>query len=113
MAIAVKQLAKGSLTSAQDLYTTPINKTAIVKSIRLVNTTGSAVTVNLYVRRGSAGSTYRIAPVSLSLPGNSMYVDESEVTLEGGVTLGTTDDRIYGDASAAVHFVISGVERDV
>ena len=112
MAIAVKQLARGALTSAQDLYTTPINKTAIVKSIRLVNTTSAAVTVNLYLRRGSSGTQYRIGPVSMSLPANSLYVDETEITLEGGATAGTTDDRIYGSASDTVHFVLSGIERD-
>lgn len=113
MAITVKQLAKGALTSAADLYTTPVNKTAIVKSIRLVNTTASAVTVNLYVRRGTSGTQFRIAPVSMSLPAYGMYVDEAEITLEGGVTLNTTDDRIYGDASGTVHYVLSGIERDV
>lgn len=112
MAITVKQLAKGALTTAQDLYVTPVNKTAIVKSIRLVNTTAAAVTVNLYLRRGTGGTLYRIAPPSMSLPANAMYVDDTEITLEGGLTLNTTDDRIRGDASAAVDYVLSGIERD-
>ena len=112
MAITVKQLAKGALTTAADLYVTPQNKTAIIKNIRLVNTTGAAVTVNLYLKRGSGGTQYRIAPVSMSLPANAMYVDDTEITLEGGATVGTTDDRIYGDAAATVHYVISGIERD-
>jgi hypothetical protein len=114
MAITVKSLAKGTLgTSEGNVYTTPVNKTTIVSSIRLVNTgTGTAV-VNLLIRRGNSGTTYRIAPKDLSLPPNAAYMDDAEVTLEGGATAGTTDDQIRGiSTTSGVDFVLSGIERD-
>ena len=98
-----------------DLYTaandSTTRKTAIVKSIRLVNISGSAVTVNLYFNRPNASGQYRrrqISPVDLSLLPGALYVDSDEITLEPG-------DRIQAKATAAnaIQYLISGVERDV
>lgn len=120
MAVQIKSLKTGVLPSANpvveaDLYPVPLNKTAIVKSIRLVNTGNGTATINLFVRRATGGTSYRIAPKDLSLAPGVAFIDDSEVTLEG---LGVVDtgDRVRGMASptgSTVDYVISGVERDV
>ena len=114
MALQIKSLYKNALGSSEaDTYVVPINKAAIVKSIRLVNTSGSAsATVNLFAKRGS-GTSYRIAPLNLILAPGAAFIDNEELTLEGLTSSGDSD-RITGSATGAtVHCVISGVERDV
>ena len=115
MSLQIKSLKQGTLaTSEGDLYVVPVNKAAIVKTIRLINTGSSSVTVNLFVRRGSGGTSYRIAPKDLSLPGGGAFIDDSELTLEGLTATGDSD-RVRGivSSSGTVDCVISGVERDV
>ena len=116
MAVTIKSLAKGTLPTAEgDVYTVPLNKTAIVKSIRLVNTHATATaTVNMFVRRGTGGTSYRIAPKDMILPAGMAFVDESEITLEG-LAATTEQDRVRAvvNSGATVDCVISGVERDV
>jgi hypothetical protein len=113
MAVVVKSLSKIAVgTSEGDIYTVPLNKAAIVKSIRLVNTTGSAITVNVYVRRGTGGTSFRVLPKDLSIGAGLAIIDDSEITLEG-LTAANGEDRIRAIASASgVECVISGVERD-
>ena|SRR5436190_19251622 len=118
MAIQIKQLYKGQLGSTEaDLYGPGSGKAAIVKNIRLVNTGGSAVTVNLFLKRAAAasgaGGGFRIAPKDMSLAPGAAFIDDSEVTLE--YISSSSIDFIRGIASAAttVDCVISGVERDV
>jgi hypothetical protein len=118
MAIAIKQLYKAQLGASEaDLYGPGSGKAAIVKSIRLVNTGSSAVTVNLWVKRAAAGSGsgggFRITPKDLSLAPGAAFIDDSEVTLEYISSSGI--DFIRGAASAAttVDCVMSGIERDV
>lgn len=110
MAITVKLLKNGVLTTTAgaDLYPVSSGKSAIVKSIRLVNKSGSPVTVNLFVYNNGNTTTTRIFPVALSLPAGALVVDSDEITL-GAL------DKITGDASAgsAVDYTISGIERDV
>jgi hypothetical protein len=114
MAIQIKSLAKGILpTSEGQLYVVPTNKSAIVKNIRLVNTGTSSVTVNLFIRRASGGTSYRIAPKDLSIAPGAAFIDDQEVTVEF-VTDVASSDRIQGYASAGtVDYVLSGIERDV
>ena|SRR2546421_695165 len=98
-----------------DLYTAfsdPANKkTAIVKSIRLVNTSAGSVKINLYFTRPNATGQYRrrqISPVDMTLQAGYVFIDDDEVTLEPG-------DKIQGkaDTANAIQYNISGVERDV
>lgn len=115
MAVQIKSLGKSTVpTSEGDLYFVPVNKTAIVKSIRLVNTGSAAATVNLFVRRSTTGTSYRIAPKDMALAAGAAYVDDSEITLEG-LTTTNGEDRVRGvvNTGATVDYVISGVERDV
>lgn len=98
-----------------DLYTAANDatnkKTAIVNSLRLVNTHTASVKVNLYFMRPNATGQNRrrlITPVDLSLAPGYLYIDNDELTLEPG-------DRIQGkaDVGNVIQYVISGVERDV
>jgi hypothetical protein len=114
MALTIKSLGKGTLAGSEgDLYFVPVGKAAIVKNIRLVSTgTGPAI-VNLYIRRATGGTSYRIAPKDLSLAGGSAYIDDQEITLEG-FSPDTSSDRLRGYVTSGgpVDFVISGIERD-
>ena|SRR5579859_6073107 len=113
MAVQILSLATGQLSSTSQtaMYTsptTPAPLTSIVKSIRLVNTTSSPVTVNLYISRflNPTYDTRHLIPISMSVPGNSAAIDDQEITMASG-------DIIKGDASTnnVVDFVISGIQR--
>jgi hypothetical protein len=87
-----------------------IFKTAIAKSIRLVNTAAVPVKINLYFTRPNASGQSRrrqISPVDLSLGPGFMFIDDDELTLEPG-------DKIQGkaDTANAIQYTISGIERD-
>jgi hypothetical protein len=110
-------------TDVYDLYIAPkasststINRAAIVKSIRLVNTSGASVKVTLYFNHpgsfdangnASGGRRRFLTPADMVLPANFIYIDNDELTLAPG-------DRIQGksDTLNAIQFLISGVERD-
>ena len=116
MAVQIKSLFKGivPVTTEGDIYPVPLNKAAIVKSIRLVNTGPASVAINLFVRRATGGTSYRIIPKDLTLAPGAAFVDETEITLEG-LTAANGEDRIRGlvPTGSTVDCVISGVERDV
>jgi hypothetical protein len=102
MALLIKALNDGQLAASKGtLYTAP-GSTRTVAKVVLVNSDGSARTVNLYVNR--TGSSRRISPVNMSLGAGEQYVSQV-VTLEAA-------DIIEGDASAAtvVDFTIHGFE---
>lgn len=118
MSLQIKQLYRAQLgTGETDLYAPGTGKAAIIKSIRLVNTSASPVTVNLFLKRAaassSAGGGMRIIPKDLSLGPGAAFIDDSELTLE--YVDGSNRDWVRGLAGAnnAVDCVISGVERDV
>jgi hypothetical protein len=100
-----KNLGEGQLPNTKTtLYTVPDGKTAIIRSIVLVNSnTTTARTVNLYVNFG-AGSR-RVIPPNSIMAASSKYEDVSALTLEAG-------DIIEGDADVAanVDYIISGVQ---
>ena len=114
MAVIIKALAQGQLptSTTSPLYTAPPAspgpaRAAIVKNMRFVNVSGSSVTINIYFRRGSGGTFYRVLTKDMSVAAAQLVIANEEVTLE-------PDDRIYGTASAgtSVDYVFSGVERD-
>jgi len=105
MAFNIKLLAQGQLgTTKAALYTVPASTQAIIKAITLVNTNTAAVTVNLYVTRGTASR--RIIPQNLNLGVGYLLETDLPYTLEAG-------DIIEGDASvgAVVDYTIHGVEE--
>jgi hypothetical protein len=115
MATAIRLLAHGKLTNSDaELYVTPVSVSAVVTSIRLVNTSGSAVQANLLIKRGSTGTPYHVSPNNLSIPAGGMYVDPDELNLEG-FSVATNCDRLTGSAATTnvIEYVISGIERDV
>ena len=105
MAVTPKSLADGQLAAAKaTLYTVPASTETIITSIKLVNTDGSARTVNLYIKV-SGGTSRRIIPKDMSLGAGYMCEEDQRFTLEAG-------DIIEGDASAAtvVDYIIFGAE---
>jgi hypothetical protein len=78
---------------------------AIVDNVRLVNTGGSSVTVNLFVKP-SGGSQVRILDQDKSVPPGigSALVIKPELVLSVG-------DAIEVTTSAAMDYVVSGMER--
>ena len=92
------------------LYTAPTNKAAIVKSIRMVNILAQTVEISLYLNKSDSngfGRRRRLVPLT-PIPQKGAIIDDSEITLEPG-------DRIQASADVgnAIHYVISGVEREV
>src|SRR5437868_3907999 len=92
--------------------------TALSLTATRIDRTGIVVTVNRYftgftssLKGGGMDRRYRrqITHVDMALGAGAMYVDEDEITLEAG-------DRIQAKANStinAVHYLISGVERDI
>ncbi len=113
MALAIRSLATGVLSSEADLYIAPVNKAVIVRSIRLVNT-GAAAQVDLFIRRGSSGTNRHIVAKSLSIGSGGAYLEDTELALEG-LTAAGNSDRIRGTlvSGGPVDYVFSGIERDV
>ena len=95
-----------------------MGRAAIVKSIRLVNTSASSVTVNAWLKRtvtSQTTTTTRVLPKDIVLAPGQMLVDDSEVTLEYSlVGAVTTQDFIILQSTVAnvLDYVLSGVERD-
>ena len=93
------------------LYTAPAAKAAIVKSIRVTNIKSQTINITLYLNRPDADGRYRrrlLAPKNMTIPPNGACIDDSEITLEPG-------DSIEGECAQgnSVHYIISGMERDV
>lgn len=107
--MAYKILGQGTLTTTAStvLYTVPTGKECAVTSIRLVNTGGSARTINIYVKQsGGTARNYSDKDYSLSAGAGLQVLDDpQELRLSAG-------DEIQGGASANtdVHFTICGVE---
>ncbi len=106
MAVNIKLIAEGQLQSTEaDLYTVPSGKTALIKTITLVNGNTSVETINIYILK--SGSIKRmIAPKDFQLGVQYMAVLDDEFTLEAG-------DKIRGITSTAgkVDYTIHGVEK--
>lgn len=110
MSLALKVIGAGTLIAADatlmTLAVVGTGKAMIVKSIRLTNTTGSAVTATVKFNRTSPSKTATAFKGSINA--NSSVVDTGEIVLENG-------DSLSGLATTAnaVEYVISGIERDV
>jgi hypothetical protein len=92
------------------LYTAPANKAVIVKSVRVTNILSQTVQINLYLNRPANNLPRRrlLAPKNLPIPQQSTYIDDAEITLEPGDSIQALCLQNNG-----VHYVISGVEREV
>ncbi len=92
------------------LYTAPAGKAVIVKSIRMVNILAQTVEISLYLNKPDANGHGRrrlLAP-TLTILQKGAYIDDVEITMEPG-------DKIQAkaDGNNGVHYVISGIEREV
>ena len=103
--VAIKPQGDGQLAASKGtLYTVPTSATAIVKSITVVNTSGSTVKVNIYLNLDGTNSR-RIWPKDTELEAGCMLVDDTAYMLNEG-------DLVEGDASSsgAVDYVVGGLE---
>ena len=103
MSVIIKSLGSGQLTTSQGALYTATGTTAIVMTVRLVNTHTAAVTVNLYFK---GAASRQITPKDFSLAPGALLVVDEELTLGVG-------DSLEGKAGSAtkVDYVVSGVER--
>lgn len=102
----IKLLADGQLgTTEADLYLVPAATTAIIKTIKLVNTNTTTEVINLYIKK-AAGTSRLIMPQNLNLSAGYMAVEDDELTLGVG-------DAVRGYATTAnkVDFTVYGVEE--
>jgi len=80
----------------------------VLRSFRLVNVSGAARTVNLYVRPGGAGTRYPLMPFGTVIAAGDQYATDPGrlfVPLEAG-------DTLEGDASAATSVDIGADGED-
>jgi hypothetical protein len=109
MAFLIRLLGAGATTGGSSIVaysvsaaSTPPASAAIVSSVRLGNTQGGAVTANVFYRP-SAGSQIRIAEKDKSIPSGAILLVKPELTMAVG-------DRIEVSTSAAIDYVVCGVE---
>lgn len=106
MAEVYKRLAQAQpSTSTGAIYTVASGYSAIVKSIRVVNTTSSSYTLTLY--NGGTGVTNMILPAT-TIDGNGFGEFEGTITMASG-------DILYGATGAgtpanAIVVTVYGVE---
>ncbi|KKM70703.1 hypothetical protein LCGC14_1438090 [marine sediment metagenome] len=99
-----KSLADGQLAASKGtLYTTPTGKQAIA-TVKLVNTSGSTVKVNLYFK-ASGGTSRRIIGKDVPIEENGHLIMDDDQSLEAG-------DILEGDATfgTTVDYTVSGKE---
>ena len=89
-------------TSTGVLYTAPVNTTAVVRNIHVMNTTGSAATINLGV--GDASVAANCFLYAFSVAANSTYDWSGVLPIAEAETL----DALQG-TSGALTVTISGV----
>lgn len=92
-----------------DLYVAPSE--AIVKSIRIMNTHPTAIVkVTLFWNspnpNGMNSRRRRLTPLDMQMQPNSVYVDDSEITLQAGNKI-----QAKTDTGGVVQYLISGIER--
>ncbi len=103
MAWTVWDIADGQLSSTPGTTIHSVTVTGLLGEILLTNTSGSAVTINLYVNRG--GTDRRIFGKDISLDAGGYRRLNCAVALLSG-------DVIKGDASTdvVIDYVLSGVK---
>lgn len=101
----VKILAQGKLPAAiAPLYRTPTGFSAIVRSIVMVNSSGSTRTVQVSARK-IGGSPHLIWPKDYSLATGGRFADGLEMGLGADETI-----EGFADSADYVHYTIFGEE---
>lgn len=101
----VKSLGDGQVaTSKGTIYTVPADTASVVMNVKMVNTTGGTVKVNLYYK-ASGGTSRRILPKDLEIAGGNLVVMDDEETMEAG-------DVLEADATigSAIDYVVNGIQ---
>lgn len=108
MADVAKKLYEGQPgTSDTLLYTNPSGAVAtILRSIHIVNTTGTAATITLGVNSAAALAAANHFLSALSIPPNSTYDWSGFVVIDASGTI-----RALQGTSTALTVVLSGVEQ--
>ena len=103
----IKSLEDGQLNDTKaTIYTTPAATQTIAKSISLVNTHSSALTVNIYFK-ASGGTSRSIVPKDTSLAaGAKMECLDKDLMLEAADIIEGS-----GGTAAKIDFVCSGIEN--
>ena len=116
MAITIKSLANGQLTSTSDTNLYPpadfTTKPVVIRNMRFVNTSSSAsATLTLKIKQDSTSLSRLICPVAITIPPKALCIIDEEITLEGSAADGFA---ILGATSSggAIDYVLSGFERD-
>lgn len=122
MAITVKSLAQGRLSSTTDTNLYPSSagtfatKQAVISAIRVVNTSDSAsATLVLKLKKDSGSVIRQLTASPVTIPAKGLLVIDEAITLEGNATSGTNRHALLGATSSGgqLDYVISGVERDI
>src|SRR5438093_591781 len=106
MSLIVRLLGTGQTTANQNtvLYLVPTTVLgAIVRNVRLVNTTGSQIMANLFYTP-SGGNQVRILDKDHTINANELFVVTPELTMG-------PSDKIELTTSQTVNYVVSGVEK--
>jgi hypothetical protein len=99
-----------------NLYTVPLNKTALIQNIRVKNLLKHTVSLSLYMNRPTKlnGNTVHqrllLLPRATSVLAGHTLIDDAELTLEAGDSI---QGEVYGEDGPAIQYAISGVECDV
>lgn len=103
MAETYKKLYQGQPgTSAATIYTAPASTAAIVKSIRIVNTTASAATIKLF-QSGTADTNVILPATSIDAGGFAEF--------DGTLTLAAADTlAAQAGTATAITVTVYGVE---
>jgi len=108
MAIRAKSLASGQLASSTGtLYTVPTSNRTVVKKFSISNTSGSDVTVNIYVTMDGL-SPVLITPKDMTIKtGHLIDIVDTETLIL------SENDLIRGVAStgSVIDYLITGVEE--
>lgn len=85
----------GTTATAVGSYTVGANTTTVVVGLTVTNTSGGAITANVYINDQSAANTYVVANAPISSGASLVAVggDQKIVLIEG--------DKIYVQSSAA------------
>lgn len=90
-------------TTETTLYTVPSSTTAVLRNVRIANTTTSAATIRLSIGAYAAGTALM---TDVSIPANSVYMEDGFLAvLTAAETL-----RATGGTNNALTVTVSGVE---
>ena len=116
MALTLKLLGTGQITTTSEVnitQNTQTTKALLVKNVILTNLAGTAASLEIYVKKGGAGTSWQIAPKPVTVPANGQIILDTELTLNLNSASFETLYGKFNAGSGTVDFVANGIERDV